>query len=218
LRLPVLQHHAVAFGNAVHLTISDYYREMQAGGKLTYKELIKKFKIHWQNEGFLSKDHEKESLKDGCKMLKLFYKNEKNRPCPKEIEAPFSFRISNDTITGRIDAIFEKEGKVRIIDFKSSTVDSKEKAYLSATGSLQLGIYALAYQELKGRLPDSVGLYFLGSGITGESKPTKRRIETVKKKIHEAREGIAAEIYDPKPSQFNCTYCAYSKICPYSEA
>lgn len=218
LRLPVLQHFAVAFGNAIHQTISDYYRAIQAGGKLNYNDLVKKFQIHWQNEGFLSQEHQKESLKDGKEMIKQFYKNEEKRPCPKEIEKSFSFNIDSDTITGRIDAIFEEEGKVRIIDFKSSSVDSKDKAYSTATGSLQLGIYALAYQELKGKLPDSVGLYFLGSGITGESKPTERRIETVKKKIHEAREGIAEQIYDPKPSKFNCTYCAYSKICPYSLA
>jgi len=217
LRLHVLSHYAVAFGNAIHQTISDYYRQIKQGAKPDYQDLIEKFKTFWSNEGFLSRDHEVESIKDGKAMLKKFYQNEKGKPCPKEIEAPFSFNINKDTIIGRIDAIFEEEGRVKIIDFKSSSIDSKDKAYQTAVGSLQLGIYALAYKELKGKLPDSVGLYFLGSGVRGESKPTERRIETVKKKIGEAREGIAAEIYDPKPSKFSCTYCAYAKICPYSE-
>lgn len=218
LRIPVMQHFAVSFGNAIHQTISWYYKEREKKNNPSFEDIYKKFKFHWQNEGYLSKDHQKRALKEGRVMLKRFYNKTKNEEPPLKIEEGFSVRVGEDQVTGRIDAIYDEDGKRRIIDFKSSTIDSSVQAKQRVTGSLQLGIYALAYKEMYGDLPDSVGLHFLGSGIVGESKPTEGRLETVKKKIGEARKGIIAQEFDPEPSKFNCTYCAFSKICPYSEA
>ncbi|MCX6811793.1 MAG: UvrD-helicase domain-containing protein, partial [Candidatus Berkelbacteria bacterium] len=217
IHVPVMQHFAAAFGNSLHRTVAQFYRAKIASRTMTFPELYKNYLQYWRNDNYLNEEHEQEAKIKGKKMLLTFYKKERNSPLPKKVEQKFRFKLGKDTIAGFIDAIYEENGKVRIIDFKSSSVDSKEKAYEAATSSLQLGIYALAYKEIEGKLPDSVGLYFLGSGIVGESKPTERRIETIKKKIIEAREGIIAGKFDPKPSQFNCLYCAFSKICPYSE-
>lgn len=217
IHIPVMQHFAAAFGNSLHRTVAQFYRAKIAGRKITFTELYKNYLNNWRSDNYLNEEHEQEAKTKGKKMLLTFYKREKNNPPPTKVEQKFRFKLGTDTIAGFIDAMWEEGEKVRIIDFKSSSVESPEKAYEAATSSLQLGIYALAYKELKGKIPDSVGLYFLGSGIVGESKPSGRRIETVKRKIYEAREGIIAGEFDPNPSQFNCMYCAFSKICPYSE-
>jgi CRISPR/Cas system-associated exonuclease Cas4 (RecB family) len=59
-------------------------------------------------------------------------------------------------VKGFIDVIEEFDGKVRIMDYKTS-----KKNTLSDSYSLQLAIYALLYQEKHGRLPDEVGIYFI---------------------------------------------------------
>jgi len=218
MRLPVMQHFAVAFGNAIHTTISYFLQQKKMNRKIYFEDVFARFKNSWRNEGFLSRDHQKEAFEKGKRMLRVFYQKEKNKPAPKEIESSFSIKVGEDTIIGRIDAIYREEGKDKIYDFKSSEVDSPEKAKESAGRSLQLSIYALAYKEIHGELPESIGLYFLGSGVIGESKPTERRLETAKNNIQKAREGIISGDFEPKPSKFSCTYCAYSKICPYSEA
>ncbi|MBU2595740.1 ATP-dependent helicase [Patescibacteria group bacterium] len=217
IRVPVMQHFAAAFGSSLHRAVAQFYRAKINGKTMSFKNLYNNYLLNWQNDNYLNEEHEHDAKTKGKRMLLNFYKKERLNPPPAKVEQRFRFKVGRDTIAGFIDAVWEDNGEVRIIDFKSSNVDSKDKAYQAATSSLQLGIYALAHKELKGRLPDSVGLYFLGSGIVGESKPTERRIETVKRKIQEAREGIVAQKFDPKPSSFNCLYCAFSKICPYSE-
>lgn len=59
-------------------------------------------------------------------------------------------------VMGYIDAIEEDNGKIRLMDYKTS-----KTAYMSDAYKLQLGIYALMYQKKHGKSPDQVGIYFL---------------------------------------------------------
>ena len=59
-------------------------------------------------------------------------------------------------VKGFIDVIEEFEGKVRIMDYKTSKKNTLTDGY-----KLQLAIYAMLYQEKHGRLPDEVGIYFI---------------------------------------------------------
>ncbi|MBI2564937.1 PD-(D/E)XK nuclease family protein [Candidatus Woesearchaeota archaeon] len=65
---------------------------------------------------------------------------------------------SERSVRGIIDAVQEIDGKVHILDYKtSSTFDLNEH-------KLQLAIYALLYQEKYGKLPDKLGVYYLKVG------------------------------------------------------
>lgn len=59
-------------------------------------------------------------------------------------------------IHGYIDAIHEFDNKIIIIDYKTS-----KSSELKDTYKLQLGLYALLYQEKHNKFPDEVGLFFL---------------------------------------------------------
>jgi len=59
-------------------------------------------------------------------------------------------------VMGYIDAIEEDNGKIRLMDYKTS-----KKAQINEAYKLQLGIYALMYQKKHGKAPDQVGIYFL---------------------------------------------------------
>lgn len=62
-------------------------------------------------------------------------------------------------VRGFIDAIHEYNGKVTIMDYKTSAKDTMTPEY-----KLQLAIYALLYEEKHGKKPDQVGISFLKFG------------------------------------------------------
>jgi len=62
-------------------------------------------------------------------------------------------------IQGYIDAIHDFSGDVVLMDYKTSKSGSITPEYM-----LQLGLYALMYQEKHNILPKKVGIYFLASG------------------------------------------------------
>ena len=62
-------------------------------------------------------------------------------------------------VKGFIDVIENWDGKVRLMDYKTS-----KRAKITDAYKLQLAIYALLYKEKHGSLPDEVGIYFLKHG------------------------------------------------------
>jgi len=108
--------------------------------------------------------------------------------------------------------------RVTITDYKSSDVRDPVTARQRARDSLQLSIYALAYQAQTGRLPDAVQLWFLESGLIGRAEIDDRRLARARARISRAAEGIRARDFAARPDPLSCSYCAYRDICPDSAA
>jgi ATP-dependent DNA helicase UvrD/PcrA len=106
--------------------------------------------------------------------------------------------------------------RVVITDYKSSDVRDPAKARQRARESLQLQIYAMAYEAMTGRLPDAVQLHFLDSGLVGRADLDPKRLEKARQKIATAASGIRAREYAATPSVLGCTYCPFKDICPSS--
>ncbi|HJW23153.1 MAG TPA: ATP-dependent DNA helicase [Candidatus Limnocylindrales bacterium] len=107
---------------------------------------------------------------------------------------------------------------VTITDYKSSDVRDPATARQKARESLQLQIYAMAYEALAGRLPDAVQLYFLDSGLVGRAEVDPARLDKARHRIATAAAGIRARDFGARPSVLACTYCPYRDICPSSAA
>ncbi|HLX35258.1 MAG TPA: ATP-dependent DNA helicase [Candidatus Limnocylindrales bacterium] len=108
--------------------------------------------------------------------------------------------------------------RVTITDYKSSDVRDDGKARRRAVDSLQLQIYAMAYEAMTGRLPDAVQLHFLESGIVGRANVDPARLEKARATIGRVASGIRARDFDATPSTMTCTYCPFRDICPSSAA
>lgn len=106
--------------------------------------------------------------------------------------------------------------RVTITDYKSSDVRDPVKARQRARESLQLQIYAMAYESMTGRLPDAVQLHFLDSGLVGRAAIDPARLDRARERIRSAAAGIRAREYTPRPDTMACTYCPYREICPSS--
>lgn len=106
--------------------------------------------------------------------------------------------------------------RVTITDYKSSDVRDPAVARQRARDSLQLAIYALAYQAQTGRLPDAVQLWFLDSGVVGRAELDPKRIAKARGRIAQASEGIRARDFTARPDPLACGYCPFRDICPSS--
>ena len=106
--------------------------------------------------------------------------------------------------------------RVTITDYKSSDVRDPAVAKKRARESLQLSIYALAYQAQTGRLPDAVQLWFLDSGLVGRAELDEKRLTRARARIAEVAAGVRARDFTPRPEPLSCAYCPYRDICPAS--
>jgi DNA helicase II / ATP-dependent DNA helicase PcrA len=108
--------------------------------------------------------------------------------------------------------------RVTITDYKSSDVRDPVQARQRARDSLQLQIYAMAYQAQTGRLPDVVALQFLESGLIGAVPVDPGRLTKARARIREAAAGIRAGDFTARPAPLACSYCPFREICPSSVA
>jgi hypothetical protein len=117
-------------------------------------------------------------------------------------------------VSGRYDAVLETPGGVVVTDFKSSDVRDVTRARQRARGSLQLHLYALAWEAQHGRLPDGVALHFLEAGVVGEVSPRADRLDRARQQIGAAAAGIGAGRFDATPGYPACEWCPYRRVCP----
>ena len=107
-------------------------------------------------------------------------------------------------VRGFIDAIHDKEGKVVILDYKTSKKDIMTDGY-----KLQLGIYALLYKLENNILPDQVGINFLKFGEQ-LIDVDEALIEDAKKEILFIHENTDSDIITDYPKQ-ESGLCKWSK-------
>jgi len=217
LRVPIMEHHTVVYGRAMHLAVSRYFQYKLAGKKMPLVDLLGTFQSSFDPQGFLDARHQEERFSVGKEALVRFFNAEEQRDShPQFIEKDFSFILEGNKITGRFDRI-DKEGEEAVImDFKTSQINNQKDADKRAKESLQLALYALAYKNRFNILPKRVELYFLESGIIGSSGIGDSQLEKVKEKIKEVSSGIRKRNFSATPAYMACTYCAYNQICPFA--
>jgi len=218
LRVPILPHHSVIYGKALHEAVEEYLRRKMRSLPVCLDDLLAVYEKSWSSEGFISKTHERLRFQTGQDALSLFYdEQEKSDQLPLYIEKEFSFIRDNNRIVGRWDRIDQTLNGIEILDYKSSNVTDQEKADKRAKESLQLAIYAIAYFDLYKEYPKYVKLYFLESRIVGKIAVNQKMIDKALGKIEAAAKGIRNRNYEATPAYMACRYCAYSNICPVSQ-
>jgi DNA helicase-2/ATP-dependent DNA helicase PcrA len=248
LRVPIAPHHAIVYGSALHKAVQEFHRLAERGQTMSEEELLAAFDRAWSNEGFLTREHEEARLAAGRAALRRFREEQlrPGTVVPAYVEREFSFVLDGDRIRGRMDRVdierlpaeAARDGagerqqadevtpalpglypeRVTITDYKSSDVRDPVRARERARDSLQLQIYAMAYQAETGRLPDVLQLWFLESGLIGRVEPEEKRLDKARESIRRAAVGIRARRFAATPDYMSCGYCAFRDICPSSAA
>ena len=218
--VPTPAHHALSYGNAIHGAIAAFHGAQARGRTMTETELIAELRRCWQPDGFLSREHEDARFAAGALALRRFLAQEIARGghVPAAVEKPFSFKLGQDVIRGRIDRIDATEHGAVITDYKSSDVREQKRADVRARDSLQLQVYALAHEAETGQLPNRVQLHFVESGVVGSAVPSHDKLAKARAKLAAAADDIRAAKFEPKPSAIACGYCPFRTICSTSAA
>jgi DNA helicase-2/ATP-dependent DNA helicase PcrA len=217
LRVPLLTHHRVVYGSAVHQAVQQYFTARLEGLPFGEDDLVRAFRAAWVSEGFLSRQHEEERLRAGESMLRSFHRAQQESPLhPTGVEEEFGFPVGRNRVVGRYDLVVEREGRVTILDFKTGDVEDARKAQDRASSSLQLDIYALAHLRTKGRLPERVELRFLESGLCGGKTPTPDEALRTEERIRAVAIRIRRREFPALPSWSACGACPFRDICPHT--
>ena len=217
LRVPLLVHHRVIYGSAIHKAVQELFRARLQGRPFGEDELVAAFRAAWVSEGFLSREHEEQRLAAGEAALRRFHREEAASPlAPTGVEQEFVFTVERTRVVGRYDLVVERAGRVTILDFKTGDVDDLTRAQERAIESLQLDIYALSHLKTTGRLPDWVELRFLESGIAGGKRPTMDEAARTEARIRDIAGLIRGRDFTPRPSYMACGLCAFRDICPHT--
>ena len=217
LRVPRRPHHSAIYGSAIHHAIRLFHLSRIAGQTIELADLQEAFRKHWQAEGFLSREHEELRLQQGMEALKAFYEHETvEGVLPAEVEKRFSFHLDDIRVVGifdRVDVAPDDAGV--IIDYKTSDVRTEKDAVKRAKDSLQLAIYALAYEAAFDALPEAMELRFLTPAVViGRTAPTERGLEKAREAIRRTAEGVRANRFPAEPAYQACRYCDFAAICP----
>jgi len=169
-------------GNLVHKVLEDFFDadlsdEQTHDYRFLHLRLQSLFKRYWEKSGKelsalgLTADELDHYRDESVVMLQNWFTRFKNRMqrriekqgvgfveafdhlMPKREE---EYKSEEFMVRGYIDAIHELDGKVVVLDYKTS-----KRAHITPAYKLQLAIYALMYEEKHGKRPDFVGIDFL---------------------------------------------------------
>ncbi len=217
LRVPLLAHHALVYGHAVHEAVRRMFETRLAGRPFSADDLVTALHEAWVSEGFLSREHEERRLQVGEEVLRRFHREEAAQPwSPTAVEEEFAFDVDHNRVQGRYDLVAERDGHVTVLDFKTGDVREVRAAQKRANESLQLDIYALAHLRARGRLPDRVELRFLESGLAAGRTPTLEEASRTEERIRTAAAAIRRREFPARPTWMACGQCPFREICPHT--
>ena len=217
LRVPILRHHTVVYGNTVHKVVEHYLKRRVAGNYTSLEDLLAIYEREWDNQGFLTWDHEEARKAAGrAALTRFWHEEEAGGVRPSHVEKDFGFSLGADRVRGRFDRVDEDLLGATIIDYKTGEVAKQSIADRRTAKSLQLQMYALAWREMTGTLPQRVELRFIESNLVGRHAPDENDVEEATEAVKAAAVGIRARRFEATPSYTACRYCAYNQICPFT--
>ncbi|HTZ11063.1 MAG TPA: 3'-5' exonuclease, partial [Candidatus Margulisiibacteriota bacterium] len=217
LRVPIMEHHTVIYGRAMHDAVSKYFKRKLSGSKMSQAELLNAFNESFDPQGFLDRKHQEERSRVGQEaLIRFFNREEELNSLPQSIEEEFHFTLGEARISGRFDRVDAGPEGIVIMDFKTSAIKTQKEADERVKKSLQLQLYSLAYGNIFKVFPKRVALYFLESGIIGYSDIDEESHEEIKEKVALVSQGLRRQDFQATPAYMACTYCAYNQICPFA--
>src|ERR1700723_2555150 len=208
-------HPMATFGNVMHRTIKEFVAEHGKRKKVPFEEVCTIYDREWSAAGFIDEYHEEEYRKAGREQLEAFHRSYCGAPADVlHQEKTFELPLEHDVIvTGRMDQVNRLNGnQVEIIDYKTG----RPKDVKAAAKDLQLGVYALAAEEVLDLDPVRLVFYNLMTNEALAATRDAKALKETKEKIAEVADLIRAREFSAKPG-FGCRFCDYKPLCPAHE-
>jgi DNA helicase-2/ATP-dependent DNA helicase PcrA len=209
-RLPTRPKPQMQFGRILHEALKDALGGIERDRPLSWEMVDSAYVAAWARERFCAPEQAPSLQELGRSYLRRAY-DIGDLSKPLLLEQPFSLRLEDLRLTGRIDRVDRhQDGSYEVIDYKTGS--ARRAAELQR--DLQLGVYALAAREVFRFEPLILSYYYLETSerVTVE-KPKERLLED-RRTILDVAEGIRAERFPAKPDRMKCSGCDFRMLCP----
>ncbi|HEX2275110.1 MAG TPA: ATP-dependent DNA helicase [Acidimicrobiales bacterium] len=137
---------------------------------------------------------------------------------PVRVEAPFVLSAGSHQVRGRIDAVYQREGRLELVDFKTGRPASAG----DPSAGVQLDIYGLAaidtWRADPARLRTSYcWLQADGPPVVESLDWAAGTVERVRAGLVSTLDDVAAGRYAPTPGAW-CRGCDFLSVCPAGQA
>lgn len=195
-------------GQSLHRAIEIYHRLSREGEHVTPARRERIFERAW-----LRPHNKKTAEKERAELFEVFStyadrweEGQRNHGLRTlEVERPFYVAEGRGVLTGRIDLVREREGRMEIVEFKYH-----KNPMMPDYPQTQLEHYSLAYPVEK---PGLVVHYLRENK---EQEVTCRAPEPVREELDNVFRRIAAREFDAKPSAKTCRLCPVRFACSAS--
>jgi len=199
-------------GKSLHNILNEIHTKHKKGEKYDVDEIIKRQYHLPYAPPKLTEDMKKTAREE----VMAYIENNKDSFDDIElIEEYIEFKISEGNvdifINGRIDLVKNtKEGKIKIVDFKSD-----KNTLPRELEEEQLMIYALGYKHLREVIPDEVESYHLKEKMPTRTYPSTERLKKVENDIHEIIKNIKINNFKKAIESERGEEVCKSIDCPY---
>jgi DNA helicase-2/ATP-dependent DNA helicase PcrA len=198
------------FGGTVHKVIEELTKKIKEGESVDLELALKYLDAYWKNEGYKTELEEKQAREEAKDVIKTFLEEQaKMKSKIVGIEHEFTIKLDKYSITGFIDRVDQDGEDYIILDYKTAKTPLSENALRE---DFQLLTYDMAVQQLFGKRPKKVGLWFLRSNKKVIIEPKDEDIAKIKEQILETIKNIMKEDFTPAPG-WECNNCDYKLLC-----
>ena len=132
---------------------------------------------------------------------------------PQRVEAPFVLAAGQHAVRGRIDAVYERDGRVELVDFKTG----RPATLGDRPATLQLNLYGLAAVDTWGADPDRLRTTYCYLRTDGPPRLLSAdwdaaSLEAVRADLAATLDRLAAAQFDPTPGRW-CRGCDFLPAC-----
>jgi hypothetical protein len=133
-----------------------------------------------------------------------------------KIEREFDFLLAVDDVVlhGQIDLWFEENGRLVLVDYKTSDIRDEDTRSRADDYALQLRLYSLALERVCGRLPDEAYVCFLRPGRSVSVDLSEAALASARGSVGRFREAQNRLSFPLREGQ-QCRWCPfYRGLCP----
>lgn len=213
MKLPTKPKSYFSFGKSIHMALSKFHKLPPYPSVET---LISLLENNWISEGYSSREEELRELMGAKEILKrYYYRNIFNYQKAFYVEKKVIFKIDGIEMIGYIDRIDKLGEDYEIIEYKTgkNSLTYKSMGLLDESNLLQMSIYQLAAEEILGKKPKYITLYYLSLS------QNKIRLKLSEDKIEKSKDIVLdvyvkiKEGYFPKRENKFCSFCDFRKEC-----
>ena len=213
-RLPTKPSPHLSFGTSIHAALERFY-DRKLPECPSEDDLLGFLYESWDSTGFgeADRDEQLSFYRHAQDVLRRFHRRESpHYRLPATTEAWFELPVDDEAlVVGAIDRVdVDDDGNLTVIDYKTNR---KVKNRARVRSSLQLSIYALACEELFGRLPAAVALDFVVPGIEVRVPVEELDLDAARTAVIETAQAVRAERFAPTPNRL-CGWCDFRALCP----